>query len=286
MAERTLPCERCGAAFTFTVAAGRPRRQCEPCRSRPGTQRARDTRQAVIKFCAGCNTAFAVVDARRTYCSTACSSSSPTFKTKRTLYRLDCRNCGSEFTTRSKQQQTCSRTCGGGVAAGATTVRDCSVCGKQFESHPRQTCSRECTRWAYLYPGTSPRERCGRCYAPFARVKLSQRYCSRACRRTVVEARRRARKAGAPYELVVPQEIFERDRWTCRICDDAIDPTLGDYHPMMATLDHIVPIVDAAYPGHIAANLAAVHLSCNSRKRHRSLAAIRAILAQERAAAA
>ncbi|WP_458089491.1 HNH endonuclease [Streptomyces malaysiensis] len=60
--------------------------------------------------------------------------------------------------------------------------------------------------------------------------------------------------------------VFERDNWTCHLCGGGIDRTLRNKHPRMVSLDHVIPVSDLDYPGHVWENLAAAHLRCNTVK--------------------
>ena len=67
-------------------------------------------------------------------------------------------------------------------------------------------------------------------------------------------------------------EIFERDNWTCHICEVKIDPRVRYPAWKCATLDHIVPISVALAAGwppstiHTRENVATAHLRCNLNK--------------------
>lgn len=76
--------------------------------------------------------------------------------------------------------------------------------------------------------------------------------------------------SNAPVESVLPADVFARDNWTCHICNGRIDRTLRGKDPMMVSLDHVIPIDDPDYPGHVWENLATAHLRCNIRKGHRA----------------
>ena len=78
-------------------------------------------------------------------------------------------------------------------------------------------------------------------------------------------ARRRAASNGSSAEKFTHREIFERDGWICQLCGEPIDPTLSQRHPMMAALDHIIPVSKGG--DHTRANVQATHFGCNARKR-------------------
>lgn len=75
------------------------------------------------------------------------------------------------------------------------------------------------------------------------------------------DAARKAKERGAKHvEVVDPQEIFRRDKWTCHICGEHVE--IGD-----VSLDHVIPLVLGG--AHTAENLACAHRSCNFIKKDR-----------------
>lgn len=84
---------------------------------------------------------------------------------------------------------------------------------------------------------------------------------------------RRAESFGVEAELVIPVEVFIRDKWTCRICGKKIpkDSRPGrikthahDYDPLSASIDHVVP--HSAGGPHTYQNCATAHRRCNGFK--------------------
>lgn len=71
----------------------------------------------------------------------------------------------------------------------------------------------------------------------------------------------------AVVEVFDELEIFERDGWVCQWCHEPVDPSLKGRHPMMKSLDHIVPLVRGGE--HSRANTQLVHFRCNSAKKDR-----------------
>lgn len=77
--------------------------------------------------------------------------------------------------------------------------------------------------------------------------------------------RRRAREMNAAVgEDFTREEIFDRDRWVCGICEKPIDQALSYPDPMSASLDHVIPLARGGE--HSRANAQAAHLRCNVRK--------------------
>jgi hypothetical protein len=64
--------------------------------------------------------------------------------------------------------------------------------------------------------------------------------------------------------------IYERDKWTCQLCQEPVDPTLDRFkHAMAATLDHIAPRSLTLFPDDSPANLRLAHRACNSARGNR-----------------
>jgi hypothetical protein len=90
--------------------------------------------------------------------------------------------------------------------------------------------------------------------------------------RSLKNQRRRARMRDAFIEDVPPLEIFERDNWQCQIpgCRFPGVPArldAGRYGPLLASLDHIIPLSKGGK--HERSNLACSHLQCNQVKQDR-----------------
>lgn len=79
--------------------------------------------------------------------------------------------------------------------------------------------------------------------------------------------RRKRMLACAVQEPYLRADIFERDGWVCRICDEAIDPQLSWPDSWAASIDHIVPV--SLGGDDTPANVQAAHLTCNIRKHNR-----------------
>lgn len=119
---------------------------------------------------------------------------------------------------------------------------------------------------------------CAHCGAGFTTRWPQACYCSARCRRRAARARnggdrwtdarrdgyhrRRARRHGAPIGApVLASEIFERDGWTCWICEKAVDPEAKYPHKLSAALDHVVPLADGG--AHDPSNVRLAHWICN-----------------------
>lgn len=124
---------------------------------------------------------------------------------------------------------------------------------------------RDCTRaktaaWRRLNPGYVAPQRDRAQAAAYART------WRRANPEQVREHRvtRRARRRSALVERFSPFEIFERDEWTCWLCQEPIPKDVPYPDPRSASLDHRIPL--ARHGKHSRANCAASHLRCNLRK--------------------
>lgn len=76
--------------------------------------------------------------------------------------------------------------------------------------------------------------------------------------------RRRAMRAGNGFEPYRRVDIFERDGWTCKLCDLPVDPSLDWPHPMAKTIDHVIPVSKGGPDS--PANVQLAHFGCNLRK--------------------
>lgn len=85
--------------------------------------------------------------------------------------------------------------------------------------------------------------------------------------------RRRARIRAAFVEDVRLSVLRERDGDSCCICRAQIDFSLKDRHPMMVSLEHLVPLSRGGK--HSYANTALSHLSCNRSKNVKTLEEVR-----------
>ena len=74
---------------------------------------------------------------------------------------------------------------------------------------------------------------------------------------------------GSGFDFVdIPtrRAIYERDGWTCQLCDGPVDPDAAE-HAQRASLDHIVP--QSRGGSHDPSNLRMAHVGCNARRRDR-----------------
>jgi hypothetical protein len=72
-------------------------------------------------------------------------------------------------------------------------------------------------------------------------------------------------------DLVIADDVFERDNWVCHLCGDPIPERLrvasfraGVYEPLYPVVDHIIPL--SKLGPHTMDNCATAHWTCNSQK--------------------
>lgn len=242
---------------------------CNPCviareKARNARQRPRHKR-----ICEHCGETFETRHQQR-FCSHRCAGLANTS----TPTPARCVVCDTEFM--SHRRSTCSAACykWHKKHPDAKPPTHCGRCGEALKGVPLGTlyCSRPCLRAAWaVRTGRAkafklPNDACETCGGPMASHPYGTRFCSHRCQAFKGHERRSRKISTAPVEDVRVAEIYERDNWTCHLCRGPIDPTLRGKHPLMVSLDHIIPIDDPGYPGHVWENLAAAHLRCNISK--------------------
>ena len=115
---------------------------------------------------------------------------------------------------------------------------------------------------------------CGHCGTDFMANKRRSIFCSREC--FEVGRHRRAGKyvqarRARTVEPFFPSEVYERDGWTCGLCQEPIDRLAVKPHPMSPSIDHVIPISKGGE--HSLRNVQAAHLGCNVKKGNRVEAA-------------
>lgn len=163
-----------------------------------------------------------------------------------------CRTCEETFKPRNAGQIYCSMTCSG--IARRIDKRKVQKPAR-IRNHPRKE----------VQLSSKPCSTCGDMFAPHREDHVN---CSPECtdkarriRESHKNNKRRAWIQFTQLEPIDPHDIYERDSWTCWICNKPIDPELKWPHPESVSLDHVRPL---SWGGaHTADNLAASHLSCN-----------------------
>ncbi len=115
-------------------------------------------------------------------------------------------------------------------------------------------------------------------------VKNDRRHvCSPECRKLLVghtgsyswanDAAWRARRLGCTeVDVFEATQVFERDGWTCYLCNRPVGLEVDIFHPDSPTVDHVVPLTKGG--AHALHNVRCAHLGCNSRKADRLLTAV------------
>jgi HNH endonuclease len=102
--------------------------------------------------------------------------------------------------------------------------------------------------------------------------------CSVGCRRALTfgasgvsnylwstDAVSRARRVGAQIvDTFTREQVFERDAWTCYLCNTVLDPEAPLFDPLSPTVDHVIPLAQGG--DHSLANARTACLHCNSVK--------------------
>jgi HNH endonuclease len=177
---------------------------------------------------------------------------------KPTTYLITCSVCKEEHHSSRPTGMYCSETC-----RGIDQRRRPSTELIPWTPQPRWM------RKAWLKP-RQPRPRrwyagrCRRCETSFVSDQPAARYCSRACLNLDGHARRRATKKGAFVAIVYRARVFERDKWTCKICHRKVKRNAVAPHPRAPVLDHVIPLAKGGT--HEPANVQCAHFMCNSIK--------------------
>lgn len=153
----------------------------------------------------------------------------------------------------------------------------CGGCGElrwpsQHQGAPKVPTCRKCRSEAFTHGTTNGYKRHG-CRCDECRE-------AQAAAQRDYQASRRAR--GLPTRQIRPGDyrrysmsqekrlaIFERDEWTCQICELPLDLLAHWNDPMSPTLDHIEPQSLALIPDHSPDNLRAAHRRCNASRGNR-----------------
>ena len=145
----------------------------------------------------------------------------------------------------------------------------CSVCGKEFISSSGN--AKACQECKYKLIVKTKREKivkrncvwCGREFQANG-TQAQQRFCSDTCNDAYNSKIRRARVREAKIKPVYFHDIYKRDNGICQICNKPVYLNRGKYHPLSATLDHIIPLVKGG--SHEPGNIQLAHRICNMKK--------------------
>ena len=243
MSARDLPCAVCGKLmWTGTASLPAGLATCNPCRAKRQT----------LNACRRCG-----APARKVYCSRDCwekRAGGASLVTGRT-----CEVCQTPYRAAHADQRTCGRACGVilrrevtgtfTVSAEHSNVRYafCDYCAELFVAHsksPRRYCHTD---------------DCDRRRAVTAKANNKATVL-------IHVHNRRASMSAQWIEDVDPRIVYERDKWTCHLCGEAVDRS-GERGPWMPSLDHVTPISLGGL--HSYANTACSHYRCNLSKGNR-----------------
>ena len=217
----------------------------------------------------------------------------PRFGKKPERYSHTCQGCGVEWINTRRESSWCPDCLPFARLKNTSTPipwRECSHCSGWFVSRGGRRRCAPC-----LQPREAPRaitcQTCGRRLVVGDEVHPLARYCPRPApcqqqawsarhrerhpeqwraRRKRDKAKRRAAKKSADAETFDDVEIYDRDGWTCQLCQQRIPRDVHYLDPMAPTIDHIVPLARGG--AHVRANVQAAHRSCNTAKGTRPLA--------------
>lgn len=261
-------CTECDTPFPVRLGPGRYPRLCLACKNKP--------KLTFAKACKHCGIEFTTKYGNKEYCSGTCQDRYLREAGKSEI--AECRLCGSPFAFKPGHDQQgvfCSRECVGlnirlvGRAEAKIVyqlpdprdevVRRCRLCKEELatNTNPNRRYCTSCRLIRHSTKGTlTTCSMCGKQCVSFA-VK-SRPYCSTECRDNDPYYNRKVVKRALRLK------VFERDKWTCQICHEEIDPTRHWSEPDGKSIDHIIPRSKGG-SNHID-NLQAAHRKCNSSK--------------------
>lgn len=92
-------------------------------------------------------------------------------------------------------------------------------------------------------------------------VKAGAKWCSTRCK----DSARFAARSVTAFKISpkARRAIYERDNWTCQLCQKPVDPTLHYLDSWSASLDHVIPQSHQLIPDHSPKALRLAHRWCN-----------------------
>lgn len=199
----------------------------------------------------------------RKYCSKQCSR---VLSRRNEESTFSCQRCGATSRSRKKRPRFCRPCAARSAAEVAAQAHAARARDRRMPAlHPNPTPRHEVPA---VHPAISgrlfvagPCAWCGGAYTGLAWSWESRSlYCSERCANGCKVARR-GKFSPSPKQRL---RIYERDNWTCQLCDEPVDRDahyLDDWAP---TLDHIIPQSHVLVPDHSDSNLRLAHRWCNA----------------------
>lgn len=182
----------------------------------------------------------------------------------------ECLNCAKTFHTHAPTR---AKYCSGKCKAEARRV-PCTGCGAPMWFGSTLAAKPVCLTCRRSQHGTvsaykHQKCRCEDCRA--ANAKAVRDYVAKRKADGRPIPKRRYPDSDRHYSMTKAERvaIYERDSWTCQLCNEPLDVAAHFNDPLAPTLDHIVPQSVSASPDHSPDNLRAAHRICNARRGNR-----------------
>jgi 5-methylcytosine-specific restriction endonuclease McrA len=199
---------------------------------------------------------------------------------------IACATCSEQFTAKSSRAKYCSRRCKDKGKPSASGL-SCYICGKtmvkgptskpQSEAAHNQCRTEANTIYTHGTTGYGRGCRCDTCkaeqvayFAQYVEAFKAEHglHPNTLRRKKFKEEHGYWPQAGSTswIEPSLRHQLYERDNWTCQICNKPIDREANRNTNYAPSLDHIVPQSHMLLPDHSPSNLRTVHRLCNSKR--------------------
>lgn len=195
------------------------------------------------------------------YCDAKCKGRAAYRRRKESgSYEMDYAKRRAQYVPKPSVDLQCE-TCFGSFSAKRDDARFCSnACATQYRrNNPDGSCVTEDCNGSSEAKGL-----CHACYKRAARADGRTKPQLWDDRRRANYHKRRALKLELPADNIRPLDVYERDEWTCGLCDGAVDRSVKYPDPFSPSLDHILPLSKGGH--HLLENVQLAHLECNVRK--------------------
>lgn len=210
------------------------------------------------------------------YCSKECKSKKIIENKKE--YNHVCEQCNNEYTNKLSNSKYCSYECRCKSYKKPTYNKMCEQCNNEYVTNTKNSrfCSISCVA---DYNRKYPLIKCEYCSNHFVNsdVRKKRKFCSFNCYLSAIGVSKnntkryynnthivRAKKYNVKYEYIDIENIFNSDKWICKICGSTVDKFKPYPHPLSASLDHIIPLSKGGT--HTIDNVQLSHLKCNLQK--------------------